>query len=688
MTNNQLEEKQIHVVLFSGGRGAASIAAALNRHPQVNLTVLLNAYDDGLSTGRIRAFIPGMLGPSDVRKNITTLMPVKDSAQLALRTLLEYRLPDGAERSFVIKDLAEFMLMGDHCKLETLAQSLEALSVQHVRWIARYCEAFLDYERRRAQQGEPFEFGDCAIGNIVLAGCYLDVENNFNRAAIELARRCGCHANILNVSDGSNLVLAGLKRDGRLLPREADIVAPQDAVPVEEVFLLQDYLGHREMSELSSCSFSEILQALREKECFPEPNIDAIAALQLADIIIYGPGTQNSSLFPSYLTKGVGEAVVANGNSVKLFIANIHPDHDIQTLQVQELLKAFEHYLSRKGKLAIDLSSVVSEVFVQEPDQEQPSAGNAHSYIPYDINAFLGQKVRARDREGAGGRHIGGQIVDEMIELLAERRLPRLKPLRHMASIVVPVLNEARTLEKILQQLEDLDFVGLGVEKEIIAVDGGSTDGSFQISQRFGNVRCYQLSSSSKGRGAAIRYGISKARGDLLVVFPSDDEYDVRDIHTLIGPIVRGEYSAVFGSRLIKCLDLGANIRKVYGPKITAYALSKYGGMAISILSLLLFNRFVSDPFSTLKAYDASTLRSLHLVGNGVDLETEIIAKLSRYKLFFLEVPVSFYPRSKMQGKKMGVVDGFHALLGLVKWRIRGVDRQAPAEIQKAVTNG
>lgn len=678
MTNNQLEEKQIHVALFSGGRGAASIAAALNRHQQVSLTVLVNAYDDGLSTGRIRAFIPGMLGPSDIRKNITTLMPVKDSAQLALRTFLEYRIPDGAERSFVIEDLTEFILMGGHCKLEPLAQSLEALSVRHVRWIARYCGAFLDYERRRAKQGDPFEFGDCAIGNIVFAGCYLDVGNDFNRAAIELAKRCGCRANILNVTDGSNLVLAGLRRDGIFLPREADIVAPQGAGPVEEVFLLKDYLGYRETSELSSSFFSELLQALREKECFPAPNIDAIAALQLADIIIYGPGTQHSSLFPSYLTKGVGEAVIANGNAVKLFIANIHPDYDIQTLQAQELLKGFEYYLSRKGKLAIDLSSVVSDVFVQEPDQEQPPAENAHSYIPYDISAFLGQTARVRDREGTGGRHIGGQIVDEMIELLAERRLLRLKPLRHMASIVVPVLNEARTLEKILQQLDGLDLLSLGVEKEIIVVDGGSTDGSFQISQRFGNVRCYQLPSSSKGRGAAIRCGISKARGDLLVVFPSDDEYDVRDIHTLIGPIVRGEYSAVFGSRLIKCLDLGSHIRKIYGPGIMAYALSKYGGMTISILSLLLLNRFISDPFSTLKAYDTSTLRSLNLVGNGVDLETEIIAKLCRLKLFLLEVPVSFYPRSKMQGKKMGVVDGLHALLGLVKWRIR----------EKAVTNG
>src|SRR5882724_3551454 len=88
---------KINVVLFSGGSGTQSITEALLRHPQISLTILINAYDDGHSTGRLRRFIPGMLGPSDVRKNIARLMPKSDQRHLALRFLSDHRLPAGMD---------------------------------------------------------------------------------------------------------------------------------------------------------------------------------------------------------------------------------------------------------------------------------------------------------------------------------------------------------------------------------------------------------------------------------------------------------------------------------------------------------------------------------------------------------------------------------------------------------------
>src|ERR1700685_1555745 len=86
---------RIDVVLFSGGSGTKSIAEALLQHPQIRLRILINAYDDGHSTGRLRRFIPSMLGPSDVRKNINPLMPVGERCQQALRSISDYRLPVG-----------------------------------------------------------------------------------------------------------------------------------------------------------------------------------------------------------------------------------------------------------------------------------------------------------------------------------------------------------------------------------------------------------------------------------------------------------------------------------------------------------------------------------------------------------------------------------------------------------------
>src|SRR5882762_2079989 len=89
---------QINVVLFSGGSGTQSITEALRGHPQISLRILINAYDDGLSTGRLRRFLPGMLGPSDVRKNINRLMPTGERSQRSLRSISDHRLSIGISR--------------------------------------------------------------------------------------------------------------------------------------------------------------------------------------------------------------------------------------------------------------------------------------------------------------------------------------------------------------------------------------------------------------------------------------------------------------------------------------------------------------------------------------------------------------------------------------------------------------
>src|SRR5580698_11467579 len=104
-TDSPAVRTKINVVLFSGGSGTQTISEALLKHPQISLRILINAYDDGHSTGRLRRFIPGMLGPSDVRKNINRLMPVEERCQQALRSISDYRLPVGISR----KDALDFI---------------------------------------------------------------------------------------------------------------------------------------------------------------------------------------------------------------------------------------------------------------------------------------------------------------------------------------------------------------------------------------------------------------------------------------------------------------------------------------------------------------------------------------------------------------------------------------------------
>ena len=384
----------------------------------------------------------------------------------------------------------------------------------------------------------------------------------------------------------------------------------------------------------------------------PSSNPAALDEIRSADVILYGPGTQHSSLFPTYLTQEIAEAIAQNGRAEKFFIANITPDYDINGETVNSLLQKFLYYVNRYGSLNYNLKDFVTQVLANTPDE---ATGNdpGPQYVPLDLDtvAANGTVVKTRNWEGGAGRHLGGMIVGSILQSLPAFEAGEIRTRPHMASIIVPVLDEAKTLHNVLSDLKLLDLSDLGLSTDIIVVDGGSTDGSLEIAGAFDVVRSFRMPRGT-GRGEAFRYGAKQAKGDILVLFPADNEYNVDDVRVVVEPIVEGRHSVVFGSRLIKCIDMGAQINYIYGQDRVGFLLSKYGGILISVASLLIYNRYVNDALSTLKSYDKLLFDRLNLVSNGLGLEGEIIAKLSRRKEFILEVPVAFSPRKRTEGKK------------------------------------
>src|SRR5258708_16792974 len=178
---------KINVVLFSGGSGTQSITEALIRHPQISLTILINAYDDGHSTGRLRRFIPGMLGPSDVRKNINRLMPTRERSQQSLKTISDHRLPVGVSRDDALLTIQQ-MLAGLYQALpQKLADAFPHLEVWQCKRLSGYLNTVLGYMHRQEQQECYFDFSDCAIGNLLFAGAYLEQGQDFNKS-VEIGR--------------------------------------------------------------------------------------------------------------------------------------------------------------------------------------------------------------------------------------------------------------------------------------------------------------------------------------------------------------------------------------------------------------------------------------------------------------------------------------------------------------------
>lgn len=679
----EYKDRQIRIVLFSGGRGTCAISKFLLDRLHIRLTVAINAYDDGLSTGRLRNFIPGMLGPSDLRKNISVLSYAGDEAGKRLKWLFEMRFPTDMDREQILACLRAIAAMApDQCSIPEMAGALVALNFRTLCELAADLRAFLELQDRREAEGTCFDYADCSLGNLIFSGRYLRVGQNFNVTCEEIARLCSCRAEVLNVTDGMNLVLTALKEDGTYLPRESDIVSPQKTpAPISELFLLPAYLADEQNAELDAMkNLEEKIAFLRSLEVFPSLNPVLLERLAEADMIIYGPGTQHSSLMPSYVTLGLAEAVRANSRAVKAFICNIAKDNDIEQESVDTLLNKFVFYSARKGALADTshpLEGLITHAFLQQ------EAGEDHVHLHYfrqkrdnetgdtrQLRDVLGlDEIYARDWEGLPGKHHGDLIGRELLSLLEfQSGLEDRQSGSHLLSIIVPALDEERTVESVLRQLLAEDMSMIGVRKEVILVDGGSSDATASIAENIDGVRVVRLSDSS-GYGDALRAGFEACRGSIVATFPADGEYSTSDIEQVARPVLGGDSEVCFGSRVMKCFNYDDALKRIYEGHTGLYLMGKYGGLLLSVASFWRQGQFLSDPLTQLRVFNYDFLRRLSLSESNFGIVGEIVGKTCACQKRIFEVPVSFTPRGKAEGKKMNARHGLEVLRSLLTRR-------------------
>ena len=152
------------IVVFSGGRGCTNIIKALISQTDLDLTIVVNAYDNGKSTGRIRSYIPGLLGPSDIRKNVSLLLECYNSMQLV--NFLEYRMASNLQRL----PMLEFLQLSN-------PNDFVSLSFEQYKSIE---SALAFFDKYQLNCGDMFDTFDCAIGNVILASLFLQYKNDFN----------------------------------------------------------------------------------------------------------------------------------------------------------------------------------------------------------------------------------------------------------------------------------------------------------------------------------------------------------------------------------------------------------------------------------------------------------------------------------------------------------------------------
>ncbi len=235
------------------------------------------------------------------------------------------------------------------------------------------------------------------------------------------------------------------------------------------------------------------------------------------------------------------------------------------------------------------------------------------------------------------------------------------QPGKPKLSVVIPVFNERATIEEVLRRVHSVS-----IDKEIVVVDDGSTDGTREILQRVVAEQSAGGDSSlrvlfqtkNQGKGAAVRRGFQEAKGDLVIIQDADLEYHPEDYERLLLPIERGEADVVYGSRFLG------------GPHRVLFFWHYVGNRLLTLLSNMFTNLNLSDVWTCYKVFRREVLTDLQLQENGFGFEQEITSKVAARGLRVYEVPIAYYGRTYEEGKKITWRDGVRGLWCIVRYSL------------------
>lgn len=227
-------------------------------------------------------------------------------------------------------------------------------------------------------------------------------------------------------------------------------------------------------------------------------------------------------------------------------------------------------------------------------------------------------------------------------------------------SVIIPVFNEKNTIFDVLLKVSAVELQN-GIEKEIIVVNDKSTDASKDEIERY--LKAYPNSNIrlinheiNRGKGGALHTGIKYAEGDYTIIQDADLELDPNEYKVLLHPVLNEGCDIVYGSRFLN-------------QKRPNTSLSQLANRFLTWLSNFVFNLKITDMETCYKLVPTKVFQSLILEEKRFGFEPEITAKLAKIKsLKWKEVPITYIPRTNLQGKKIGWKDGFRAIYCIIKY--------------------
>ncbi len=397
----------LNIAVINGGRGASGLITALLKKPYVNLTSIVNAYDDGKSTGEIRKVF-GMLGPSDIRKVQQLMLPADDPQHKTYQKLFNHRFAKDVKREFIFEEI-NYFLNNEDAKL--VGEKIVSENVR--RYLKKFLKNFLDCLKSIENlKNIKFNFSDCSIMNCVYAGAFLHFNRNIADSTLFFGKLFNLRGNVIATSI-ENKHLVALRENGEMLYSEAEIVELRSNVRIERIFLLDEKLPQESFEKFSA---NEKRYYLNQHNCHVPISQSVMLTLKQADIIIYSAGTQHSSLYPSYISTGLSETIANNKKALKVFITNIGADYETPQYKASDYFLGAFKYLNLTDSRDYQMEDLFDYIFINKGDNLDSS-----SYVIFDEEAFkninIKKIIKNFESKDSPGKHDGDLLTEEILNL-------------------------------------------------------------------------------------------------------------------------------------------------------------------------------------------------------------------------------------------------------------------------------
>ena len=363
------------IVIFSGGRGSASLVSAIRSMNNIkSITSLINIYDDGKSSGEIRKIL-NMPGPSDIRKVQELYLDKSNKSYKLYKSLFNKRI--NTDYSKFILSLDQYIYSHD--------QTLFGINIYDKKinfYFKKYLKTF-----KNIILNKKINTTDLSLMNIIYAGSYFYYKKDINKSIDSLSKLFDINNKIYSCGT-KNLFLLGINNNNKIFDSESKIVEQRSNVNMKDIFLTNQKLP------LDNLNKKEKMKKILLNSTKDSISNEARIKIQNADVIIYSPGTPFSSLYPSYFCKGIGDCISKNKKAKKILITNIGSDYETPDFSANDYIMNTLKFLKFNNK-KIQNNTLITDILVNQP--KKLSKSSVRPFI--DRNLYREFNIRIKNYE-------------------------------------------------------------------------------------------------------------------------------------------------------------------------------------------------------------------------------------------------------------------------------------------------